>query len=204
MFFKYRNRIYIYITVTIIFIIFFLSRSIFINSSEKSRNELSYAQKYLYNGMFYKALNKKRENNYLGFLGVLSKYPFTKSGNLARFYASICYYKLGNYSECIRIMKKFNVNDDIMSPIKYGIIGDAFLQKNDFNNALFNYNKAINISKNEITTPLYYYKIGLLFFYKKKYEKSKFFFKKIENEYPIFIHIENVEKYISFIENKLR
>ncbi|WP_185873374.1 tetratricopeptide repeat protein [Blattabacterium cuenoti] len=203
----FRNkRIYIYTTIiiTIIVIILFILRSIFIDLSIKSTDELNYAQQYLYNGMFYKALNKNKKNNYLGLLEISSKYPFTKSGNLAKFYAGICYYKLGNYNECIKIMKKFNVNDEIISSLKYGIIGDSFFQKNDFNNALYSYIKASNVKKNEITTPLYYYKIGLLYFYQKKYKKSKYYFKKIECKYPIFLYIENVEKYIAFIENKLQ
>ncbi|WP_185869694.1 tetratricopeptide repeat protein [Blattabacterium cuenoti] len=172
-------------------------------SEEKVMKEFNYAQQYLYQGSIDKALNKKKNPNYLGFSGIASKYPFTKTGNISIFYAGICYYKLGNYKECIKVMKNFSAKDEIFPAIKYGIIGDAFVQIKNKKEALKNYMKAAMIRENEITTPLYFYKAALLNFYMKKYEKSIFFLKKIDIKYPFFLHKKNVEKYIMFIENKL-
>lgn len=190
--------------ITIVGIYLFLKEFFFNPSEEKAMKELNYAQQYLYQGDIDKALNRKNiKINYLGFSGISSKFPFTKAGNISKFYAGICYYKLGYYKESIKMMKSFSAKDEIISSIKYGIIGDAFTQIKNQKEALKNYIIAANIRENEITTPLYYYKAALLNFYMRKYKKSQFFLKKIEKKYPFFLYKKNVEKYLMFIENKL-
>ncbi|WP_185867225.1 tetratricopeptide repeat protein [Blattabacterium cuenoti] len=199
------------IFVSIIFLIivtagtyFFLKKFFLYPSEEKAMKELNYAQQYLSMGDINKALNRKNiKINYLGFSGIASKYPFTKAGNISKFYAGICYYKLGYYKESIKIMKSFYAKDEFLSSIKYGMIGDAFIQIKNKKEALKNYVIAANIRDNEITTPLYYYKAGLLNFSMKKYKDSKYFLKKIDKKYPLFLYKKNVEKYLMFIENKL-
>ncbi|ACY40547.1 hypothetical protein BLBBGE_546 [Blattabacterium sp. (Blattella germanica) str. Bge] len=169
--------------IIVIGICFFFKNS----SEEKAMKELNYAQQYFYQGSIEKALNRKKNQiNYLGFLGIASKYPFTKAGNISKFYAGICYYKLGDYKESIKVMKNFSAKDEILPAVKYGIIGDAFTQMKNKKEALKNYVIAANIRENEITTPLYYYKAALLSFSMKKYKNSKYFFQKIETKYPFF------------------
>ncbi|WP_238783803.1 tetratricopeptide repeat protein [Blattabacterium cuenoti] len=171
---------------------------------EKALKELTYAQQSLSQGFISKALNdKKTKINYLGFYGIVKEYPFTKAGNISKFYAGICYYKLGNYKESINMMKNFSSKDEILYAIKYGIIGDAFSQIRNKNEALKNYVQAAIIRENEITTPLYYYKAALIAFSMKKYKYSQFLLKKIEKKYPFFLYKETVSKYLMFIENKL-
>ncbi|WP_341652790.1 tetratricopeptide repeat protein [Blattabacterium cuenoti] len=193
------------ILIIVLYFTYFSFKKFFLYpSEEKAMKELSYAQQYLSQGEIDKALNKKNiKVNYLGFSGIASKYSFTKAGNISKFYAGICYYKLGDYKESIKMMESFSAKDEILSSIKYGIIGDAFIQIKNKKEALKNYVIAANVRENEITTPLYYYKAALLNFYMKKYKNSKFFLKKIEKKYPSFLYKKNVEKYIMFIENKL-
>ncbi|BBA17033.1 tetratricopeptide repeat protein [Blattabacterium cuenoti] len=200
-----KKLIFFSITLIIIsYISYFFFKKLFLYpSEEKSMKELSYAQQYLSQGEIDKALNKKNIKVNLGFSGIASKYPFTKAGNISKFYAGICYYKLGDYKKSIKIMNSFSAKDEFLSSIKYGIIGDAFSQMKKKKEALKNYVIAANVTENEITTPLYYYKAALLNFYMKKYSNSKFFLKKIEKKYPSFLYKKNVEKYITFIENKL-
>ncbi|AGW86293.1 TPR Domain-Containing Protein [Blattabacterium sp. (Nauphoeta cinerea)] len=193
------------IFMIIIFSTYFLLKIFFLYPSEiKAQKELNDAQQYLYQGDIEKALNRKNiKRNYLGFLGISSKFFFTKAGNISKFYAGICYYKLGDYKESIKIMKSFSAKDEMISSIKYGIIGDAFTQIKNEKEALKNYIIAANIRENEITTPLYYYKAALLNFYIGKYKDSKYFLEKIEKKYPFFLYKKNVEKYLMFIDNKL-
>ncbi|WP_185866097.1 tetratricopeptide repeat protein [Blattabacterium cuenoti] len=195
---------FIFLSIIIIVICFFFKKLFLSPSEKKAMKELNYAQQYLYQGFIDKALNRKKDKiNYLGFYGIASKYPFTKAGNISKFYAGICYYKLGYYKESIKMMKNFSAKDEMLPAIKYGMIGDAFTQMKNKKEALKNYIIAANIRENEITTPLYYYKAALLSFSMNQYKNSKYFFQKIENKYPFFLYRKNVEKYLMFIENKL-
>ena len=195
----------IFFSIIFLLIVCFFTKKFFLDPSEKKAlQELNYAQKYFYKGLINKALNIKNHNiNYLGFSGISTKYFFTKAGNISKFYAGICYYKLGLYKESIKMMKSFSAKDEILSSIKYGIIGDTFIQMKNKKEALKNYIIAATIRKNKITTPLYYYKAALLSFSMNQYKDCYHFLKKIENKYPSFMYIKNVEKYLSFIENKL-
>ncbi len=184
---------------------YFLYKKFFLYpSEEKALKELIYAQQYLSQGLINEALNdKKIKINYLGFYGIVKKYPYTKAGNISKYYAGICYYKLGSYKESINMMKKFSAKDEILYALKYGLIGDSFAQIKNKDEALKNYIQAAKIRENEITTPLYYYKAALLTFSMKRYKDSKFFLEKIEKKYPSFLYKENVTKYLMFLEKKL-
>ncbi|WP_185872824.1 tetratricopeptide repeat protein [Blattabacterium cuenoti] len=203
---KYLNKlVIIFIILISIYIMYFFYKNYFLNflNEKQAFKELSYAQSYISNGLINKALNYNIKNHSLGLIGILHKYPHTKAGNISKFYAGICYYKLGKYEFSINIMKSFSSKDELLSSIKYGLIGDSFAQLNNNNEAIKNYIKASNISKNTFTTPLYYYKAAMLNFYIKKYAASKLLFNKIIIDYPSFFYYDNVEKYMMFIANKI-
>lgn len=197
----YKKTIY---TISIILILIFSSylfyKKFFINTSEEALNKLYYAQQYFYQGFIEKSLNN--DNNFLGFSGICSKYPNTKAGNISKFYSGICYYKLGNYDKCIKIMNKFITDDIIISSIRYGLIGDAFSQMNKNKKAIKYYIKAAKIGNNDVITPFYYYKISILNIYLKKYKNAKIFLEKIKKYYPNFFQ-KKIDKYLAFVsENK--
>ncbi|WP_238783890.1 tetratricopeptide repeat protein [Blattabacterium cuenoti] len=180
------------------FTTFFISNKLEIKYLE----ELNYARKLLNEGFIEKALNKESNNSHLGFLGIISKTPLTKIGNISIFYASICYYNIGNYVKSIEMMNKFKTKDNVLYFIKYGIIGDAYLQMKKKEQSLKNYIIASKINNNKIFTPIFCYKAALLSYSMGKYKDSKRYLKKIEQEYPTFFYKENVEKYLMLIENK--
>ncbi|WP_238785498.1 tetratricopeptide repeat protein [Blattabacterium cuenoti] len=187
-------------------IIYWLYQNYFLDTTLKEKQaiqELSYAESYLSHGLMDQALNYNMKHHSLGLIGILNKYPDTQAGNISKFYAGICYYKLGQYEKSIHIMKSFDSKDELLLSMKYGFIGDSFAQLNNNNEAIKNYLKASNISNNTFTTPLYYYKSAILNFEIKQYKASKLLFDKIVIEYPSFFYYDNVEKYLMFIANKI-
>ncbi|WP_185868571.1 tetratricopeptide repeat protein [Blattabacterium cuenoti] len=173
---------------------------IFNPSYQRCLYELNYAQKCFEKGYFYQSLHT--DSKHLGFLGIISTYPFTQEENISKFYASICYYKLGDYKKSIKMMKKFQTKEKFSIAMKYGIIGDSYIQMNQRNHAIHNYIKAANVEDNDMLTPIYYYKISLLYLNIKKYENASYFLNKIKNKYPNFLYIDNVDKYLSYSKNQ--
>ncbi len=72
----------------------------------------------------------------MGFEQVAENYNLTKTGNLANYYAGICYLRTGKFEEAIEWLKKYDGNDEIISSIAIGAIGDANMELNKTEEAI--------------------------------------------------------------------
>jgi tetratricopeptide (TPR) repeat protein len=95
-----------------------------------------------------------------GFVKIADEYSGTAAGNLANYYAGIAYLNTGKYDEAITYLGKFSSTDVMLSALAKGAIGDAYSQKNQPKEALENYIKAAEASKNDFTTPRFLMKAG--------------------------------------------
>ena len=86
---------------------------------------------------FNMALNG--DGNAPGFLEIIDKYSSTPSGNLANYYAGICYLHLGDNKNAIKHLEKFSSDDVIFSSMVTANLGDAYMQLGDFKKASSNY-----------------------------------------------------------------
>lgn len=91
-----------------------------------------------------------------GAVQISSEYSSTKAGNLANYYAGVGYLKLGEYDNAIKYLKKFDANDDmIIGSLALACIGDAYVEKSEFKEALEYYIQAVDYNINELTTPIH-------------------------------------------------
>ena len=95
-----------------------------------------------------------------GFVKIADEYSGTDAGNLANYYAGVAYLNTGKYPEAIEYLGKFKSEDMVLSAMAIGAIGDAYSQKNQPKEALENYVKAAESSKNDFTTPRFLLKAG--------------------------------------------
>lgn len=95
-----------------------------------------------------------------GFIKIADEYSGTDAGNLANYYAGIAYLNTGKYAEAIEYLGKFKSEDIVLSALAKGAIGDAYSQKNEQQEALDNYLKAVAANKNDFTTPRFLLKAG--------------------------------------------
>jgi tetratricopeptide (TPR) repeat protein len=97
-----------------------------------------------------------------GFLDIIDKFSGTKAANIAHYYAGISYLNLGRFDEAINHLKDFSPSDDVLPIMKNGALGDAYAESGDKEKALSFYKKAANGDKNDLLTPYYLNKVGLL------------------------------------------
>lgn len=95
-----------------------------------------------------------------GFIKIADEYSGTSAGNLANYYAGVAYLNTGKYTEAIDYLSKFKSDDIILNAMAKGAIGDAYAEKNQPKEALENYVKAFESSKNDFTTPRFLLKAG--------------------------------------------
>lgn len=139
-------------------------------------------------------------NGYAGFLDMIDNQGGTKAGNAAKAYAGISYLQLGQYDAAISFMNDFSASGEIAPIIKNGVLGDAYSEKNEFDSALSYYKKAVSAGNNEMLTPYYLNKVGMLSLKQNDMSGSKSAFEKIKNDYPFSAIAKDAEKYLTRLE----
>lgn len=95
-----------------------------------------------------------------GVVKIAEEYSGTDAGNLANYYAGIAYLNTGKYDDAIKSLEKFKSEDEILTTLAIGAIGDAYAQKNNAKEALNYYVRAAEAKKNDLTTPRFLLKAG--------------------------------------------
>ncbi|MFO8055049.1 MAG: tetratricopeptide repeat protein [Bacteroidales bacterium] len=140
---------------------------------------------------------------YLGFLDIIDEYKRTKSGNLAQYYAGVCFLKLGEFDQAIAHLKKFDSDDEMILPMAYGNLGNAYMEKGELETAANYYKDAVDASENRFTAPEYLFRLGLTYEMLDNYDKAKQTYESIRKEYPNSRYGREIEKYIARVETKI-
>lgn len=139
-----------------------------------------------------------------GFLFVANKYPATKAGNLAKYYAGLCYYQLSDFPNAEKFLGKFNPKgDEILGGLAIATLADAQMENGNQDAALKNYKKAANFSENEASAPFLLLKAGLAFDYAGDSEQALEMLNKLNTEFPNSQEAAEAIKYIAKAEASL-
>lgn len=140
---------------------------------------------------------------YLGFLDIIDSYGNTKVGNLANYYAGICYLNLGKFEAAESFLKDFDPAGRITPIMKWGALGDALSEQGKFELAADNYRKAANAGENEFLTPYYLKKLGLLHENQGEYQQALKAYQEIKSNFAQSIDGRTIDKFIANAETKL-
>ncbi len=167
---------------------------------EEAQQEIFWAQQYFEQDSLKLAING--DGAHYGFLDIAADYSGTKAGNLANYYAGICYLNLGEFDNAIALLDEFDSNDPILSVIAEGAIGDAFLELNQPKEALDYYKRAVSGQDNEFIVPFYLLKAGLLAELNGDNKEALNFYERIKKEFPDSKEASDIDKYIARVEIK--
>jgi tetratricopeptide (TPR) repeat protein len=179
-----------------------LSKFIIQPRHNDAQSQMFMAESYFEKDSFNLALNG--DGNYLGFLDIIDDYGMTKSAKLARYYAGISYLRLGEYEDAIKYLGRFKTKDILLGPVKEGSMGDAYLQIGDQDKALRHYTRAVEMSDNEFTTPIYLMKAANLLEMQGNHAKALEMYSRIKTKYPDSNEGMNVEKYIARVSTLMK
>ncbi len=135
---------------------------------------------------------------YDGFLVLADKFSGTPAGNMAHYYAGVCYLQSGDFDNAIAQMEDFSPEGDLLPAMKYGIIGDAYSEKEDFGKALDYYEKAADAAENDLLAVYYLKKLGMLNDNQGNNKAAIKVYERIRRDYPNQQSADwrDVEKYI--------
>jgi len=168
---------------------------------QEALSQMFVAEQYFAKDSFEIALNG-RTGEYPGFIKIADDYSITKGGNLANYYAGICFLRTGKYEKAIEYLQDFESDDKMLAPIANGAIGDAYLEMGKDKEAIDAYEKAIQISENDFTTPIFLLKVGQVYEKVNQPKEALEAYERIEKEFPKSREVQKAEKYKIRIELK--
>ena len=159
-----------------------------------------YFEKYIDAGHDSLNVAMKGDGNNLGFEDVINDYGMTKAGKLANFYAGAISLKQGKYKLARLYFEDFSSPDLLVQARTYSLIGDTYMEENDFESASNFYNKAANYQPNKHFSPAYLMKEALAYEKLNQNEKAIKVYQKIVDEYWDSSEVQNAKKYKARLE----
>lgn len=160
----------------------------------EANNENAKSVVYFQAGDFEKALNGD-EAECIGFAETADSYRLYKTGKLAALYAGICYYQLGDYEQAAKYLKRFNAKDVNIGPAANQLLGDAYVELQEYGKAVRAYENAAH-SENDLIAPMSLKKAGLVYLELGDNRSAKHVFETIKTKYPQSQEANDIDKYI--------
>lgn len=160
-----------------------------------AQNEIFMAQKYFEEDSLKLALNG--DGNYPGFLAIMDDYKWTKTANLAHFYAGCCYLRTGKFDDAISMFSDYKASDRVTGALAFGGLGDAYAETGNMEKAIEYYKKAASYSENAFTSPMYLKRTGMALEHEGKGGEAKQYYESIQFKYPQSNEARDIDKYIA-------
>ena len=161
-------------------------------------NENAKAVTYFMQGDWEKALNGD-DAECIGFQAIADEYKMYQGGKLAALYAGVCYYQLGQYEDAAAYLSKFSANDLTIEPAALQLLGDAYVQMEDYNKAVKAFESAAK-SGNDLIAPMSLMKAGKVYLELGNNAAAKKAFETVKAQYPTSAEAQDADKYIAIAE----
>ncbi len=188
--------------IVVVFAGWYYYSKVYSPAQEKEAAAAMYsAERFFEVDSFKLAINGDKNN--LGFKQIIEDFGSTKAGNLAHYYMGVSLLRTGQYNEAVEELKGFSSDDQVLTCMAYGAIGDAYLELDKKDDALSYYKKAYVENVNNFTTPYYLQKSGELAELMGKNEDALSLFEKLKSNYGTTQEGQNADKYILRLQTKL-
>jgi tetratricopeptide (TPR) repeat protein len=109
---------------------------------------------------------------------------------------------MNKYNEAIEYLKKFDLDDKLLSCVALGSIGDCYSELNQNDEAVKYYERAADHVKNDFSSPIYLMRAGLLLEETGSYKKALDIYQRIEKEFNKTNEGQQISKYITRVKVK--
>lgn len=168
-------------------------------------NQEAEAQREMFQAVYYfeadsldLALNG--DGNHLGFLAIIEDYGVTDAAKLANYYAGASFLKQGKFEVARLYLEDFTSNDLLVQARAYSLIGDTYMEENNYQDAAAYYDKAANYKPNKYFSPAYLMKAALAFQLNKQEDKAIAAYDKIISEYYDSPEFQEARKFKAKLE----
>ncbi len=131
-----------------------------------------------------------------GFEYAIDKTSGTQAGKIAKYNLGISYMNEGEYDAAIAMLEGVDFEDEMVSTVAKGAIGDCYMQKNDAASAITYYEQAIQNSENNFTCPLYLKKCAFAHETLGQWNDAIAHYERIKKDFPDSQTAVDIDKYI--------
>ena len=163
----------------------------------EASEQMFHAEQNFILGDYEQAL--KGDDNYPGFEEIADTYG-AKAGKAIWLYTGICELQTGNYEEAVKYLKKYSVKDNILQSRAQGALAGAYVELEQYDEALAMYKKAAATVNNMLSAG-YLFQAGLVAEKLGKKDEALSLYKEIKDKYYQSPEAMDIDKYISNLEN---
>ncbi len=132
-----------------------------------------------------------------GFLAIIKNYSGTKTANLAKLYAAICYANTDKVDDAIKMFEDFDQQDDQMiSPVSIAALGNCYIQKGENEKGVELIVKAAKSADNDAISPALLLQAGETYEGMGQSEKALELYNEIKTKYYLSPLAQDIDKYI--------
>ena len=165
------------------------------NNEEKASAKAFYAQQYFMSDSSEKAL--QGDAGHPGLIRIIKDYGSTKTGNICKYEAGVCYMKMGNTKAAIKQLEDFDGKGTMVGVAAKGLLGAAYMESNDVKKAISAYQDATSDKDNVAQTPMYLMQLGTAYELNKQPEEAKKAYLRIRDEYPQSAQARDIDRYLA-------
>jgi len=162
---------------------------------EKAQIAIFKGQQYFEQDAYEVALNGD-SIGYIGFNKIANQFSGTKTANLAKAYAGICYKNLGKYDEAVKALEGFDGDDQMISPAILGATGNCYAELGQLDKASSTLLKAADVADNNTLSPIFLMQAGEIMEKQGKYDDAVTAYTKIKDKYFQSYQAMDIDKYI--------
>lgn len=151
------------------------------NQNETAQGEMFQAVYFFEQDSVDLALNGDGVNP--GFLSIIEDYKGTDAANLSHFYTGSIYLSQGQFQQAIDHLRNFSSDDYFVQGKAFSLIGDAYMELGNHDEAIDFYKKAVNYKKNKYFTPMYLNKLAIAYEEAGQLDQAIAAYDRIENEF---------------------
>ncbi|HRI21284.1 MAG TPA: tetratricopeptide repeat protein [Panacibacter sp.] len=132
-----------------------------------------------------------------GFLYIINNYGGTKSSNLAKYYAGVCYLRTGDFNNAVKYLQGFSTDAPQIQMMAYGCLADAYSELGKNDEAISNYKKAsAAFEKDEPNSSEYLFRAALKLELTGKTNEAIELYKELKEKFPQTQRGGEADKYL--------
>ncbi len=194
---KNLKKILICIAAVVAVVVVFFAYNNYVNGkNQDAEKAIAASQQAFAEQQYDKALNGDGSVS-VGFLRVIDEYSGTKTANLAKLYAAICYAKTEKYDEAINMFESYNQKgDQMVSPVSVAALGNCYIQKGQNDKGIELLLKAAKEADNDAISPVCLLQAAKVYEADGKQDKSVALYKQIKEKYFRSSVAQDMDAYI--------
>lgn len=164
----------------------------------EAQNQMFQAIHYFEQDSLSLALNGDGKD--LGFIDIIDDYGITDAANLAHFYAGAAFLKQGSYDAARKYLQDFSSSDLLVQARAYSLIGDTYMEEQNFADAAKFYMKAADYKSNKFFSPSYLMKAALAYEKLNENAKAKEIYERIITDFSDAAEVNDAKKFKARLE----